>query len=66
MVEVINVLYDKSPMGFGKVKRVACPGIKFDDGQIAYLDEDKTIRSAENGKKLKEALSNVTIEVVEG
>lgn len=62
-MEVVKITYDKPLVGFGKVKRVECPGVKFDDGQIAYLDQDKVIRSVESGKKLKEALVNVVIEV---
>ncbi len=66
MTEVIKVIYDQPPMGFGKIKRVECPGMKFDDGQIAYLDQDKRIKSCENGNKLREALLNVVIEVQNG
>ncbi len=62
--ELLEISYDKQPMGFGKPVRVTCPGIKFDDGQIAYLDADKVVRSAENSAKLKKALENVVIEVV--
>lgn len=63
MSELITIVCDKPLKGFGKRERLAYVGIKFDDGQIAYQDEDKTIRQCETSKKLKEALTNAVIEV---
>ncbi len=67
MTELIKIIHDKQPIGFGKTRRVELPGIKFDDGQIAYLDEDNSIKQCDNSAKLKKALItlNPVIEVLE-
>ncbi len=64
MPELIRIIYEKPRVGFGKSQKVECPGVKFADGQIAYLDEDSVIQASENGSKLKKALTNAVIEVL--
>jgi hypothetical protein len=64
MTELIKIIHDKRPVGFGKPRRVELPGVKFDDGQIAYMDEDKTVRQSDNGTQLKKELKNAIIEVL--
>lgn len=64
MTELIKLSYDIPLCGFVKSRRVECPGIKFEDGRIAYLDHDKKISVCESVASLKKALDNVEIEVL--
>lgn len=64
MAELINIVYEKQPVGFGKSVKVEYQGIKFDDGQIAYQGEQGKVYQAESPRKLKEALKGAVIEVL--
>lgn len=64
-MELIKIIYEKPVYGFGKPEAAKeYQGAKFDNGKIAYVNQDGDICVSDNAKKLKEVLLGAKIEVL--
>lgn len=60
-MDLITISYNEHPFGFARATPRTMSGVKFDNGKIAFLNEDGEIRSCESEAKLKEAFSDVVL-----
>jgi hypothetical protein len=61
-MKFIEIKHVKQEFGFRKPEIITFPGVQFDNGKIAYLDEDGDICTSDSRSTLQKELLAVSIE----